>query len=91
MLSCAEHVFNGGGELVRPGARNDDGVAPAMRFLGDAKKSSPIVLAEFHIEVLPLDLNLLRFYNIIHVGRSVAGYQSLGKEKISLNFTAPNG
>jgi hypothetical protein len=38
--------------------------------------------------VLPLDLNLLRFYNIIHVGRSVAGCRSLGKEKISLNFTA---
>ena len=70
---------------------NDDSVAPAMRFLGNAKKSSPIVLAEFHIEVLPLDLDLLRFYNIIHVGRSVTGCPSLGKQKISLNFTAPNG
>ena len=55
----------------RPGARNDDGVAPAMRFLGNAKKSSPIVLAEFHIEVLPLDLDLLRFDNIVHVRREV--------------------
>jgi len=90
VLSCAENVLNGGGELARPSARNDDGVAPAMRFLGNAKKSSPIVLAEFHIEVLPLDLDLLRFDNIVHSGRSVAERERLGKQKFCLVLTRQN-
>jgi len=81
VLSCAEHVVDGGGELVRPGARDDDGVAPAMRFLGNAKKSAPIVLAEFHIEVLPLDLDLLRLYNIIHVGAKCGRTPGVGEGK----------
>jgi hypothetical protein len=52
-----------------------------MRFLGNAKKSSPIVLAEFHIEVLPLDLNLLRLYNIIHVGAKCGRMPVIGEGK----------
>ena len=91
MLSCAEHVLDGGGEFVRPGARDDDGITPAMRFLGNAKKSSPIVLAEFHIEVLPLDLNLLRLYNIIHVGAKCGRMPVIGEGKNEPKFHAPNG
>ena len=91
MLSRAEHVLNGGGELARPGTRNDDGVAPAMRFLGNAKKSSPIVLAEFHIEVLPLDLDLLRFDNIVHSGAKCGRTRAVGEAKILPNFNPPKG
>ena len=59
-----------------------------MGFLGNAKKSSPIVFAEFHIEVLPLDLDLLRFDNIVHVRAGVWQHASeLGKQKIYLIFT----
>jgi hypothetical protein len=58
-----------------------------MGFLGDAKESSPIVFTEFHVEVLPFDLDLLRFDNIVHVGRSVAAFGALWKQKIRLNFT----
>ena len=63
LLGSGKHVLDGGSELVRPGARDDDGISPAMGFLGNAKKSSPIVFTEFHIEVLPFDLDLLRFDN----------------------------
>jgi len=90
-MSCAEHVFDGGGELVRPGARDDDGVAPAMGFLGNAKKSSPIVLAEFHVEVLPLDLDLLRFDNMIHVGPECGRTPVVGEGKNLPKFHTPNG
>jgi hypothetical protein len=91
VLSRSEHVVDGSGELVRPGARDDDGVSPAMGFLGNAKESAPIVLAEFHVEVLPLDLDLLRFDNIIHAERSVAKRGRLGKQKVCLKFNQPKG
>jgi len=69
LLGSGKHVLDGGSELVRPGTRDDDGISPAMGFLGNAKESSPIVFTEFHIKVLPFDLDLLRFDNIVHVGR----------------------
>ena len=86
MLSRGQHVLDGGGELVRPGTRDDDGIAPAMRFLGNAKKSSPIVLAEFHIEVLPLDLDLLRFDNIVHSGAECGRTRAVEEAKSLPNF-----
>jgi hypothetical protein len=58
-----------------------------MGFLGNAKESPSIVFAEFHIEVLPLDLDLLRFDNIVHFGAECDRMPAFGKQKISLNFT----
>jgi hypothetical protein len=37
--------------------------------------------------VLPLDLDLLRFDNIVHSGRSVAERERLGKQKFCLVLT----
>jgi len=91
VLNCAEYVLDGGGEFVRPGARDDDGIAPAMRFLGNAKKSSPIVLAEFYIEVLPLDLDLLRFDNIVHSGAECGRTRAVGEAKSLPNFNPGKG
>src|SRR5437773_11620086 len=69
LLGSGKHKVDGGSELVRPSARDDDRISPAMGFLGNAKESSPIIFTEFHVEVLPFDLDLLRFDNIVHVGR----------------------
>ena len=81
LLGSGKHVVNGGSELVRPSTRDDDGISPAMGFLGNAKESSSIVFTEFHIEVLPLDLNLLRFYNIIHFGAECGRMPVIGEGK----------
>jgi hypothetical protein len=88
VLSRSEHVVNGSGEFVRSGARDDNGISPAMGFLGNAKESAPIVLAEFHVEVLPLDLDLLRFDNIIHLGAECGRVPVVGEAKNSPNFYA---
>ena len=87
LLGSGKHVVNGGSELVRPGTWDDDGISPAMGFLGNAKESSSIVFTEFHIEVLPLDLDLLRFDNIVHVGPEFGRLSSFVEAKNSLNFT----
>jgi len=55
-----------GGEFVDPRARHDDGVAPAVRFLGDAEEFPAFVFADLELEKLPLDLQLLRFDEVFH-------------------------
>jgi hypothetical protein len=87
LLGSGKHVVDGGSELVRPGARDDNGISPAMGFLGNAKESPSIVFTEFHVEVLPFDLNLLRFDNIVHVGREFGRLGGFVEAKNSLNFT----
>lgn len=51
-----DHVVDRGGEIVHPGARYDDRVAAAMRFLRNAEEPSAIVFAEFHVEMFAFDL-----------------------------------
>ena len=91
LLGSGKHVVNGGSELVRPGTRDDDGISPAMGFLGNAKESSPIVFTEFDIEVLPFDLDLLRFDNIVHVGREFGRQGGFVEAKNSPKFHEPKG
>ena len=67
-----------------PGARDDDRVSPAVRFLGDAKESSAIVFAEFDVEMFPLDLDLLRFDNVVHVEAGVCRLSGFVEAKNSL-------
>src|SRR5438874_1137589 len=52
-----------------------------MGFLGNAKKSAPIILAEFHVEVFPLDLDLFRFDNIVHAAAECGRARTVGKAK----------
>ena len=91
LLGSGKHVVDGGSELGRPGARDDDGISPAMGFLGNAKESPAIIFAEFHIKVFPLDLDLLRFDNIVHVGREFGRLSGLVEAKNSLNLTTQKG
>ena len=68
-----EYVFDRGAEFVQPRARHNNRVPPAMRFFSNAKEFAPIVLAEFHVKVFPLDLDLFRFDDVIHVRGSILG------------------
>ena len=87
LFGSGKHVLDGGSELVRSGARDDDRISPAMGFLGNAKESSPIVFTEFHVEMLPFDVDLLRFDNIVHFGGESDRMTAVGKQKIRLNLT----
>jgi hypothetical protein len=53
-------------ELIDACARDDNGVAAAMRFLGNAQEFAPIVLAELYVESFALNLKLSRLDDIIH-------------------------
>src|SRR5207248_9263363 len=77
-LGMLDYVVDCRRKLINARARHDDGVAAAVRFLGDPKKLSTVILAEFHVKMLALDLHFPRFDQIIHVckkprslGRSV--------------------
>ena len=63
----AETSLDRGGEIVHAGARDDDGVAPAVRFFGNSQKPSAIIFPEFDMEMLPLDLELLGLDNVVHL------------------------
>jgi hypothetical protein len=91
VLRSGKHVVDGGSKLGRPSARDDDGISPAMSFLGNAKESPPIVFTEFHIEVLPFDLDLLRFDNMIHVGAEFGRLGDYVEAKNSPKFNEPKG
>ena len=91
LRGCGKHVVNGGSELCRSGARDDDGISPAMGFLGNAKESPSIIFAEFHVKVFPLDLDLLRFDNIVHVGREFGRLSGVVEAKNLLNLTTQKG
>ena len=70
MSAGADHFTDRRGEIIHAGARNNDRVPPAMRFLGDAKESPAIVFAILDVKTLSFDLDLFRFDNVIHLGRN---------------------
>jgi hypothetical protein len=83
-----EHVLDRGAEFVQPRAWHNNRVSPAMRFFSYAKELTPIILAEFHIKMLPLDLDLFRLDDVIHVRGSILGkFQGVGEAKFYLKFT----
>jgi hypothetical protein len=55
-LGVFDYFTDGGREFIHARARHDDGVAPAMRFLGDTQKPAPFVLAELDVKMLAFDL-----------------------------------
>jgi len=74
-----DYFVNRSRKFVHARARDDDRVTTTVRFLGDAQEFSPVVLAEFHMEMLALDLQVPRLNEIVHVckkprslGRSVS-------------------
>jgi hypothetical protein len=53
-------------KLVHARARHDNGVAAAVRFLGDPEEFASVIFPEFNVEMLPLDLQFLRLDDIVH-------------------------
>jgi hypothetical protein len=51
-----DHLTDSRGKITHTCARHDDGIAAAVRFLGNAQESSPIILAEFHVKMLAFNL-----------------------------------
>ena len=74
-LGAVENFTDGRGKVFHAGARHNDGVAPAVGFLGDAQEFPTIVLPELDVEMLPLDLQLPRLDDVIHFLQTV---QSMG-------------
>ena len=66
-LSVFDYIIDGGGEIVHSGARHDDRIPAAVRFLGDPEELAAIIFAEFHVEMLPFDLQLPRLDEIVHL------------------------
>lgn len=66
MSAGAQHFTDRRGEVAHAGARNNDRVPAAMRFLGDAKEFSAIVFAKLDVKTLSFDLKLLCFDNAVH-------------------------
>src|SRR5947209_13526445 len=63
-------------KVIHAGTRNDDAVAPAVSFLGDAQEFPTIILAEFHVKMLTLNLQFFHLDNVIHYSWSRRLYGS---------------
>jgi hypothetical protein len=66
-LGLLDYFVNRRGKLIHARARNNDGITATVCFLGNAKEFSAIILAEFHVKMLALDLHLPRLDEIIHI------------------------
>ena len=73
-------------EFIHASARNDDGVAAAVGFFGDAQKLSAIILAKFDVKIFALNLKLARLNDVIHLqsGRDSAPLTNERKAKFQL-------
>ena len=56
MHGTIDHLTDGRSKFSHTRAGHDDGVAAAMRFLSNAQKFSPVILAKFDVEMLALYL-----------------------------------
>jgi hypothetical protein len=66
-LGVIDHIVDRGREFLNARARDDDGVAAAVRFLGDAEEFAAVIFAEFHVKALAFDLNVPGLYEVIHL------------------------
>jgi hypothetical protein len=73
--SVIDHVIDCRREILHARARDDDRIAASVGFLGNPKKFPAVVLPEFDVKMLPLDLQLPGLYEVIHF---------LGKKRRSL-------
>jgi hypothetical protein len=65
-LRVVHHIIDRGREFLHARARDNDGIAATMRFLGDAEEFATVVLAEFHVKVFAFDLQFPGLYEVIH-------------------------
>ena len=71
-----QNFGNGRCKVIHAGTWHDDAIAPAVSFLGDAQEFPAIVLAELHVKMLTLNLQLFRLDNVIHYSWSRRLYGS---------------
>ena len=65
-LGVIDHVIDRRREILNARAWDDDRIPATMRFLGDPKEFPAVVLPEFHVKMLPLDLQFPGLYDVIH-------------------------
>src|SRR5205807_4999881 len=65
-LGVLDHVIDRCGKSIDARARDDDGVAAAVGFLGNAQEFAPVVLTELDVKILAFDLQLPGLDEIIH-------------------------
>jgi hypothetical protein len=82
-----DHVVDRGRKFFHARARDNDGIAAAMCFLGNPEELAALIFAQFHVEMLAFDLQLPRLNQIIHVCKK---RRSLGRfsSKREVDFLA---
>jgi len=85
-LGVFDYVVDCRGEIINSGAWDDDRVSAAVGFLRNTKKFTPVVLAEFDVEMLPFDLQLPGFDEIIHALQKTAEFRPHFEQKGSSFF-----
>src|SRR5947207_6914511 len=65
-FAICQNFSNRRRKVIDAGTRHDDAVTAAVSFLSDAQESPAVVLPEFHVEMLALDLQFSRFDDVVH-------------------------
>src|SRR6476660_7629565 len=65
-FAVCQNFSNDRRKVINAGARHDDAVAAAMSFLSDAQEFTAVVLPEFDIEMLALNLQFFRLDDVVH-------------------------
>ncbi len=65
-LRARQHFTNSGFKFINPGTGNDDGIAPAVCLFRDPQELTAIVFSKLHLKVLSLNLEFLRFDDVVH-------------------------
>ena len=66
----AEDFPDRGGEIIYARAGHDDRVPAPVRFLGNPKEFTTLVLAKLDVETLSLDLELFCFDDAVHFSKT---------------------
>src|SRR5437773_9826116 len=65
-FAICQNFSNRRRKVIDAGTRHDDAVTAAVSFLSDAQESPAVVLPEFYVEMLALDLQFSRFVDVVH-------------------------
>src|SRR5437867_4822315 len=65
-FAICQNFSNRRRKIIYAGTRHDDAVTAAVSFLGDTQESPTIVLPEFDVEMLALDLQFSRLDDVVH-------------------------
>ena len=65
-FAVCQNFSNDRRKLINAGARHDDAVPAPMSFLSDTQEFTAVVLPEFDIEMLALNLQFFRLDDVVH-------------------------